>query len=122
MPVARNKSAVAVAKYSQLPTRSCSRNAARRCARDIDVARRASCGSDGAERQVEDSAHTEVRLADEDVCALLRDPLCEVVGSVDSQGRLVDPGVEYHRGDGLESGKALTPEGRGEDWFPKLQY
>ncbi len=85
---------------------------------DVDVGGVAPARADGDERQVEHRALDAVGLHDQQVGALGLDPGGQVVGVVEPQRLVVDPGIEHDVGDGAEGARGPdrgTVRSRGRD-------
>ena len=82
---------------------------------DVDVVGVAAARADGDQRQVEHRALHAVGLDDEEVGALGFDPGGEVVGVVEAQRLVVDPGIEHDVGEGTEGVEAGTAERCGHE-------
>ena len=76
---------------------------------DVDVGGVAAARADGDEREVEDRALHAVGLDDEQVGALGRDPLGELLGVVEAQRLVVDPRVEHDVGEALGACRGPAP-------------
>ena len=84
-------------------------------ARDVDVGGVTTTCADGAEREVEHRPLHRVALDDQQVGALGDDALGELLGLVEPQRPVVDPGVEHDVGEALERVEPLTTERCGHE-------
>ncbi len=74
------------------------RDAGRGRARDVDVVGIAAGGCNRSQTQIENRAADRIALHHNDIRALGRDPFGQLLGAVDAQRALVDPGVVDHVG------------------------
>jgi len=92
-------------------------------ARDVDVGRVTAAGADRDQREVEDRALHRVALDHEEVRPLGLDALGELLGPVEAERAVVDPGVEDDVGAQLlERREAVTPEGRGHEGLRAIRH
>ena len=80
---------------------------------DVDVVGVAAARPDELQGQVEHRRPLHrVGLDDQDVCALLDDPGCELLAVVEPEGHLLDPGVVHHVDQRVERVPTVAPERR----------
>ena len=96
------------------PGRAQHRDAARRGAGDVDVGGVAAGRADDLQGTIEDLAHDEVGLADQDGGADLVDPLGQLGAVPDAQRVLVDPRVVGDRAQLLQPVEPFAPARRGD--------
>src|SRR5205085_2942957 len=90
-------------------------NARRCCAGDVDVGGVTARRTDGLEGQIENGALARVGLTDQDGGALLLYARGEVVGAVEPQRIVIDPGIDGHLAQRLEGGETRTAQRCGRE-------